>query len=40
MQTSEAAILFDHLYWMRDPLLEATARLSAEEFTARSQTEG
>ena len=34
MHTSEAATLFEHLYWARDAVLAATARLPAEAFTA------
>ena len=33
MQTSEAATLLDYLYWVRDAVLVATARLDAAAFT-------
>jgi uncharacterized damage-inducible protein DinB len=32
MRTSEAATLFDHLFWARDAVLSAASELSVEEF--------
>lgn len=34
MRTTEATMLFDHLYWIRDAILEAAANLDEEEFIA------
>ena len=34
MRTSDAATLFDHLYWVRDGVLEAARGLDHEAFTA------
>ena len=34
MRTLEATLLFDHLYWVRDRILAASARLGSEAFTS------
>ena len=34
MRTSDATTLFDHLYWVRDAVLEAARELDHEAFTA------
>ena len=34
MRVSEAVILFDHLYWVRDAILGAAARLPATDFAS------
>ena len=34
MRTSEATTLFDHLYWTRDRVLDAAARLDAAQFSS------
>lgn len=32
MRTNDATSLFDHLYWIRDAILDAAARLPADQF--------
>ncbi len=34
MRTTEAELLFDHLYWVRDRVLAATARLDPDAFVS------